>query len=167
MKSLVISFKLLLTLIYLIYFLIFFCLLSKGFLDLKTVFRTFDFVWVFFNLLLGVIVSTLLLTRWWDMWNAKPDKLLEAFKRRGKLYLFSTLFVILLYFTRHALPNLLLYAGFVVGRFFITASRNAYFTLLGWDLYSYRIELFAWVFQWQFVYAISESISKFVKKRFA
>jgi len=108
MKPLVLPFKLLLTLIYLVYFLIFFGLLTKGFLDFKTVFRTFDFVWVFFNIILGALVSTLLITRWWDMWNADTDKLLEVFKRRGKLYLFSTLFVILLYFTRHALPNPLL-----------------------------------------------------------
>jgi len=166
MKSFIAPFKLLLTLIYLIYFLIFFGLISKGFIDLRTVFRPFDYVWVIFNIALGAIVSTLVVMRWWGMWNSDAEKLLETFKQRRNLYIYSTLFVILLYFLRHELANLLLYAGFSIGRFFITSSRNAYFSLLGLDMYSLRIELFAWIFQWQFVYAIFESIAKFVSKRF-
>jgi len=79
MKSLVLPFKLLLTVIHLIYFLIFLGLILKGFLDFRSVFKPFDYVWLIFNIALGAIVSTLVIMRWWDMWNTEAEKLLHVF----------------------------------------------------------------------------------------
>lgn len=165
MNRLILPYKILLSIIFLIYFIIFFGLITKGFVDLPTVFGFFGYFWILMYIALGAVVSTLVIMRFWTMWHTPASKLIEVWNRRKRLYIVSTLILIALYFVRHDLANLLLYAGFVVGRFFITASRQAYFSLLGLDLYQARIELFAWIFQWQFVYAVSESVAKIFRKK--
>ena len=159
-------FRSVLTLILFLYALIFFGLLLFAFVEIRVVHSFVDYIYAAVYVLLGVTMIMVMVDRLLRIYRKDAfEKLVTIWWSRRWLYLWATIFFVILYFTRYAIPNLLLYAGFMIGGFFIKLARNAYHFLFGLDLYRYGFAWVAWIFQWQFVYALMDLFSKFRRKK--
>lgn len=149
-----------------IYAFIFFGLLLFAFLELRTTISFSDIAYSVAYIGLGTIVTLVIIQRLWFLYQKGAlSKMIERWWVRRWLYLWASVFFVALYFLRHTFPSLLLYAGFMIGSFFIKLARNAYLFLFTIDLYDYQIALFAWAFQWQFVYALLDFFVKLFRKK--
>lgn len=154
------------TIILLSYGIIFFGVLLFSFIELKSIIKPMDWVFFGFYLSMGAFLSVVVVDRLWRTWMKNWTELSKKrWKRYGKLYFTSTLLLILLYLNRHTFPSLLLYAGLMVGNLFITAARNAYLYLFEVDLYQLGFRWLAWIFEWQFVFALLEFFTRLFKKK--